>query len=123
MSGGCGAGGGEPYGNLYLTDKQDCVYLTDKQDGGQFSEDEHATVVLAEFAVVANDHAWRYTGSEQRCGELPAGLIGEHVALRTRSSARCWAHVSPSSQPTSYRWRALSSTGSGTSAFQPTTGL
>jgi hypothetical protein len=101
MSGGCGAGGGEPYGNLYLTDKQDCVYLTDKQDGGQFSEDEHATVVLAEFAVVANDHAWRYTGSEQRCGELPAGLIGEHVALRTRSSARCWAHVSPSGQPTS----------------------
>ena len=52
-------------------------------------------MVLAEFAVVANDHAWRYTGSEQRCGELPAGLIGEHVALRTRSSERHNARSDP----------------------------
>src|ERR1035437_671396 len=53
---------GVPFGNLYLTEKQ---------DGGPFTkDDEQAAVLLADFAGVAIDHARRYTGSEQRCGEL-----------------------------------------------------
>ena len=47
---------GEPYGNLYLTDKQ---------GDGEFGEDdEQAAALLAEFAGVAIDHARRYTGAE-----------------------------------------------------------
>jgi signal transduction histidine kinase len=54
--------GSEPFGNLYLTDKQ---------DGAEFTaDDERALVRLAEFAGVAIDHARRYTGSEARCDEL-----------------------------------------------------
>jgi len=49
---------GEPFGNLYLTEKQ----------GGQefTEEDVEAVVMLAEFAGVAIDHARRYAASEQR---------------------------------------------------------
>ena len=54
--------GGEPYGNLYLTDKQGAAEFT--------AEDEEAVVRLAEFAGVAIDHARRYTGSERRRTEL-----------------------------------------------------
>ena len=53
---------GEPYGNLYLTEKQ---------NGEQFTqEDEDATVVLADFAGVAIDHARRFTGARQRHEDL-----------------------------------------------------
>jgi signal transduction histidine kinase len=54
--------GEEPYGNLYLTDKQGAAEFT--------AVDEEAVVLLAEFAGVAIDHARRYTGSEQRRAEL-----------------------------------------------------
>jgi signal transduction histidine kinase len=54
--------GGQPYGNLYLTEKQGA----DEFD----QEDEDAIVVLADFAGVAIDHARRYTGSESRREEL-----------------------------------------------------
>jgi signal transduction histidine kinase len=54
--------GGEPYGNLYLTDTQGAAEFT--------AEDEEAVVLLAEFAGVAIDHARRYTGSERRRAEL-----------------------------------------------------
>jgi len=53
---------GEPYGNLYLTDKQDAERFT--------KEDEEAVIVLAEFAGVAIDHARRYTRSEEARTEL-----------------------------------------------------
>jgi signal transduction histidine kinase len=53
---------GEPYGNLYLTDKQTAAEFT--------QEDEDAVVVLAEFAGVAIDHARRYTGAEEARVEL-----------------------------------------------------
>jgi signal transduction histidine kinase len=54
--------GGEPYGNLYLTEKA---------RGEQFTEeDEQALLVLAEFAGVAIDHACRYTGASERTDEL-----------------------------------------------------
>lgn len=53
---------GEPYGNLYLTEKA---------DGAEFSEaDEQAVVILAEYAAVAIDHARRYAGASERRDEL-----------------------------------------------------
>ena len=54
--------GGEPYGNLYLTDKREAAAFT--------PEDEEAVVMLAGFAGVAIDHARRYTRSERRRAEL-----------------------------------------------------
>jgi signal transduction histidine kinase len=54
--------GGQPFGNLYLTEKA---------GGEQFSaEDEEALIVLAELAGVAIDHARRYTGASERRDEL-----------------------------------------------------
>lgn len=53
---------GEPYGNLYLTEKA---------EGNEFSEaDEQAVVILAEYAAVAIDHARRYAGASERRNEL-----------------------------------------------------
>ena len=53
---------GEPFGNLYLTEKA---------DGAEFTEeDEEAVRRLAEFAGVAIDHARRYTGVDARRSEL-----------------------------------------------------
>lgn len=52
---------GRPYGNLYLTDKED----------GDFTEaDEAALTTLAGFAAIAIDHAQRLTRSEGRTDEL-----------------------------------------------------
>ncbi len=53
---------GEPYGNLYLADKQDDTEFSD--------EDEDAIVSLAEFAGVAVDHARRYSGADHQRAEL-----------------------------------------------------
>ena len=53
---------GEPFGNLYLTEKS---------GGVDFSEaDEQAVVILAEYAAVAIDHARRYAGASDRRDEL-----------------------------------------------------
>ncbi len=53
---------GEPYGNLYLTEKS---------DGAQFTQDdEDAVLVLADFAGVAIDHARRYTDVRRQQQEL-----------------------------------------------------
>ena len=53
---------GEPYGNLYLTEKG---------GGAEFTkDDEDAVVLLAEFAGVAIDHAGRYSGARDRQDEL-----------------------------------------------------
>jgi signal transduction histidine kinase len=53
---------GEPYGNLYLTEKQ---------DGEEFSPaDEEAALLLADFAGVAIDHARRYTGTREQRDQL-----------------------------------------------------
>lgn len=53
---------GEPYGNLYLTDKHQQAAFTE--------EDERALVRLAEFAGVAIDHARRYSRVEEQRSEL-----------------------------------------------------
>ncbi|MGH2894658.1 MAG: sensor histidine kinase [Solirubrobacteraceae bacterium] len=47
---------GEPFGNLYLTEKEGAPEFTE--------DDEQATVLLADFAGVAIDHARRFTSSE-----------------------------------------------------------
>jgi two-component system, NarL family, sensor histidine kinase DevS len=53
---------GEPWGNLYLTEKA---------GGEQFSgEDEEAVLVLAAFAGVAIGHTRRYTGAREHHDEL-----------------------------------------------------
>jgi signal transduction histidine kinase len=53
---------GEPFGNLYLTEKA---------GGAEFSQaDEDALQLLADFAGVAIDHARRYTDTRQRRDEL-----------------------------------------------------
>ncbi len=53
---------GEPFGNLYLTEKAGGERFTD--------EDEQGVSVLAEFAGVAIDHARRYTGASERGDDL-----------------------------------------------------
>ena len=53
---------GEPYGNLYLTEKQDAAEFT--------GEDEQSAILLADFAGVAIDHARRFTSSEEQRGRL-----------------------------------------------------
>jgi len=53
---------GEPYGNLYLTEKQSAP---------EFSEqDEQAVLLLADFAGLAIDHARRFSGSEAQRAQL-----------------------------------------------------
>jgi signal transduction histidine kinase len=54
--------GGQPYGNLYLTEK------TGSEDFNE--DDEQAVQALAEFAGLAIDHARRYTGARERRDEL-----------------------------------------------------
>ncbi len=54
--------GGQPYGNIYLTEKAGAAEFT--------AEDEEALTVLAELAGVAIDHARRYTGANERRDEL-----------------------------------------------------
>lgn len=53
---------GEPFGNLYLTEKEHAEAFTE--------EDEQATVLLADFAGVAIDHARRFTSSEASRAQL-----------------------------------------------------
>lgn len=53
---------GQPFGNLYLTEKE---------GGGEFTDaDEQSVLVLAELASLAIDHASRYTGASRRRDEL-----------------------------------------------------
>jgi signal transduction histidine kinase len=53
---------GQPYGNLYLTEKSGEDSFSD--------EDEDAVVLLADFAGIAIDHARRYTGTRRDRDEL-----------------------------------------------------
>ncbi len=89
---------GEPYGTLYLTEKQGAAEFT--------AEDVEAAVMLADLAAIAIDHAQRYTGvSQERAtllqtvalrdatiqiartlgGETDLGTILELVATRGRA--------------------------------------
>ena len=53
---------GKPYGNLYLTEKENGVEFTES--------DEDAAVLLADFAGVAIDHARQFTTSEAQRAQL-----------------------------------------------------
>jgi signal transduction histidine kinase len=58
---------GEPFGNLYLTEKE----------GSDFdASDEAAAVVLADFAAVALHNARLYTSAERRRAELERAVAG-----------------------------------------------
>ena len=62
---------GEPYGNLYLTDKQ----------GGDFGEDdEEALVVLADWAAVAIENARSYSDVEERRADLERAVMTLEVS-------------------------------------------
>ena len=62
---------GEPYGNLYLTDKQ----------GGDFDEDdEEAVVVLADWAAVAIENARSYSDVEERRADLERAVMTLEVS-------------------------------------------
>jgi signal transduction histidine kinase len=62
---------GEPYGNLYLTDKQ----------GGDFDEDdEDALVVLADWAAVAIENARSYSDVEERRADLERAVMTLEVS-------------------------------------------
>ena len=90
--------GDEPYGNLYLTEKQSAAEFT--------GEDQEVAVMLADLAGIAIDHARRYTGVEAERqtllhtvavrdatiqiartlgGETDLGVILELVATRGRA--------------------------------------
>jgi signal transduction histidine kinase len=58
----------EAFGNLYLTEKE----------GGFTEADEETVVGLAELAAIAIDHAQRFSGADERRGELE----GATAALR-----------------------------------------
>jgi len=53
---------GQPYGNLYLTEKEGAAEFSE--------EDEQAAVLLADFAGLAIDHARRFSGSEAKRVQL-----------------------------------------------------
>ena len=62
---------GEPFGNLYLADKE----------AGDFDEeDEEALVVLADWAAVAIDNARSYSDVEERRAELERAVVTLEVS-------------------------------------------
>lgn len=65
---------GEPYGNLYLTEKPNCEQFTEK--------DERALVRLAALAGVAIDHAQRYRRVEQQRRELKRTVAALDATLQ-----------------------------------------
>jgi signal transduction histidine kinase len=68
---------GEAYGNLYLTEKD---------DGAEFTEqDEHAVIVLADWAAIAIENARLYQHAEERRLSLERAVRGLEV---TASIAR-----------------------------------
>ena len=77
--------GGEPVGNLYLTEEA---------GGGHFcDEDEAAVAILAEFAGVAIDHARRYAGVEARRGQLEQTVDALHATLQVAQTAGGEANI------------------------------
>ena len=64
---------GEPFGNLYLTEKSGAERFTD--------DDQEAVVLLAAFAGVAIDHARRYTGSESARVELQQAVAAFEATI------------------------------------------
>ena len=68
------AAGGEPFGNLYLTEKE---------GAGEFTgADEEAAVLLAELAGVAIDHASRYRDTTAHADELERAMGALDASFR-----------------------------------------
>ena len=66
--------GGEPFGNLYLTEKVECEPFTDA--------DEEAATMLARIAGVAIENARRYTGVSKRREELERTVAALEVTTQ-----------------------------------------
>ena len=89
--------GGEPFGN---------IYVTEKAGGGDFSDDdEEALVWLAAFAGLAIDHANRYTQSEASRSDLQRTVDALDASIQI---AR--AHSAPRPMWTPF-WRSWPSPG------------
>jgi signal transduction histidine kinase len=65
---------GEPYGNLYLTEKQSAAEFSE--------EDEQAVLLLADFAGLAIDHARRFSGSEAQRHQLQSTVDALDATLQ-----------------------------------------
>lgn len=65
---------GRPYGNLYLTEKEDGALFTD--------DDEQAATMLAAFAGIAIDHAQRFTDAETQRAELERTVAALDATLQ-----------------------------------------
>jgi GAF domain-containing protein len=96
---------GEPWGNLYLTEKQ----------GGPFDEaDEAATVILADWAALAVDNARLYEDAARRRAEAEravrrapsGGHRGDRARRRQRDGPRPRARADRQARPCAAR-RAL----------------
>ena len=91
--------GGEPYGNLYLTDKQSATEFS--------AEDEESVVLLAEFAGVAIDHARRFAGSEKRRAELQGTVDALEATLEIARALGGQTNLSAILELVAKRGRAL----------------
>ncbi|MGZ4258860.1 MAG: GAF domain-containing protein [Solirubrobacteraceae bacterium] len=90
---------GEPFGNLYLTEKR---------DGGEFTAaDERALVELAEFAGIAIDHARRYSGLEARRDELEQTVAGLGAMVEISRAIGGETELAPILELVAKRGRAL----------------
>ena len=90
---------GQPYGNLYLTDKESAPEFS--------ADDEEAVTLLAEFAGVAIDQARRFAGSEQRRAELQGTVDGLEATLEIARSLRGQTDPSAVLELVAKRGRAL----------------
>ncbi len=90
---------GEPFGNLYLTEKR---------DGGEFTAaDERALVGLAEFTGIAIDHARRYSGLEARRDELEQTVAGLGAMVEISRAIGGETELAPILELVAKRGRAL----------------
>ena len=91
--------GGQPVGNLYLTEKV---------GGGKFSDqDEVAVAILAEFAGVAIDHARRYAGLEARRADLERTVDALNATLQVAQTVGGETNIDAILELVATRGRAL----------------
>ncbi len=90
---------GEPFGNLYLTEKE---------GGGEFTEeDEQAVMMLADFAGVAIDHANRFSGSEAKRRDLQRTVDSLDATLQIARALGGQTELSSILEMVAKRGRAL----------------
>jgi signal transduction histidine kinase len=91
--------GGEPFGNLYLTEKAGAKRFSD--------QDEEVLIELAGLAGMAIDHARRFTGSEQRRIELQRTVDALEATIEIARSLAGQTDIDAILQLVAKRGRAL----------------